>query len=205
MPTRRVKDLLATTAAVSACAALMVPATAAAARGTTTTSNSGCTLPATTQVFSAFGDLGYYYLAPGGSFETLTWSKVGAPKLVVENESYQLAGSRHRYSVQLEDGESVTSPKFCISQDQPFLRFLARAYGFGPMDVRVDVYGSNGLVAETTTTTIGDDEHTEWAPTEPIMLNTSTMGVGQKAYATLTIASEGSWLVDDVFIDPYRR
>ena len=99
-----------------------------------------CTPNATTQVFAAFGDPRYYYLAPGGAFEgSISWRMSGAVSLAAENEPWYLAGTRHQSSARLAAGASITSEKFCVSRDTPYLRFLAKSAGSGQLDVTIRV------------------------------------------------------------------
>jgi hypothetical protein len=182
----------------AALAALALPGGAAAAAPV------GCDLPATTQVFSSFGDTSHYYLSSGGAFEKLTWATTGAAALVAENEPFKLNAATDTRSLGLGAGATARSPKFCVSADLPHLRFVARARGSEPLEARIDTFVSGTLVSSTVTS-IPAAAHTTWTPSQFVSLNTSGMAPGEKATAQVTFTSHGDWLVDDVYIDPYAK
>jgi hypothetical protein len=209
MPRFKMRALLT---ACAAALALAAPTGALAAGG----KGSGpCELPATSKVFSKFGDNNHYYLATGGSFEadldifdvdldeTTAW--VGDWRPVSESEPFRLTGrSADRSSIRLVYGAFATKAHQCVSQDQPHLRLVARAMGDGPLVVRVDTLDLRGEI-RSAVTTIPASEHRDWAPTRFVSLDTSSMQPHESARASITIISQGDWLVDDVFIDPYAR
>ena len=52
---------------------------------------------------------------------------------------------------------------------------------------------------------VSPGDHLAWAPSDLIDLKTDHLEAGEAGYVTVSFRSQGSWLVDDVFIDPYRR
>jgi hypothetical protein len=173
------------------CALVVAPSAASAAE---------CPVPVTTQAFAAFGDPNQYVLAPGGDFETLSWAKVGAVTLSYEDDPYRLAPGA--FAVDLNRaGESVTSASFCVDHTMPHLRFVAR--GAEQLDVTVAVT-YNGST-DTSNGSISPDEHRWWAPSRFIELKTGSIPAGESATARITFRSNGRWLIDNVFLDPYRR
>jgi hypothetical protein len=163
---------------------------------------SACDFPTTTKAFAPFGDTSDYFLAAGGDFESLTWQASGVASLVNENEPFGLApGVR---SLRLEKDASVTSPPICVSRATPHLRFVAKSTGSGQLDVEVRVW-ENGKVTDSSSGSISPSDHRVWAPSRNVDLKTGDWGWGQTATVTVRFKSQGTWQVDNVFIDPYRR
>ena len=164
---------------------------------------SACEFPTTTKAFAPFGDTSDYFLASGGDFETLTWQASYGAGLVDENEPFGLApGVR---SLRLDKDGSVTSPPLCVSRATPHLRFVAdSSRGSGQLDVEVRVW-ENGKVTDSSTGSISPSDHRGWAPSRNVDLKTGDWGWGQTATVTVRFKSQGLWLIDNVFIDPYRR
>jgi hypothetical protein len=173
------------------CALVVAPSAASAAE---------CPVPVTTQAFAAFGDPNQYVLAPGGDFETLSWAKVGAVTLSYEDDPYRLAPGA--FAVDLNRaGEAVVSSSFCVDRTMPHLRFVAK--GAEQLDVTVAVT-YNGST-DTSSGSISPYEHRWWAPSRFIELRTGSIPAGESATARVTFRSNGRWLIDNVFLDPYRR
>jgi hypothetical protein len=168
-----------------------VPATAAA----------NCEYGPLSQPFAQFGDSADYYLAPGGDFESLSWSSWGGASLVYGVNPLSLAGGAR--SLSLDSGEGVRSPLLCVSRDTPHLRFLAKGRE-GQLDVEVRVY-RNGRVTDSSSGSVSTSAHRWWAPSRNVDLKVDSLASGETGAVTVTFRSQGDWLIDDVFIDPYRR
>jgi hypothetical protein len=163
---------------------------------------SACEFPATTKAFAPFGDAGDYFLAPGGDFEALTWQASYGARLVGENEPFGLAPGSH--SVRLDREDYLTSPPVCVSRDTPHLRFVAKRLGSGPLELEVRAW-ENQQVTGSWSVTLAPGEYQRWAPSGNVDLNTSAFLADQTGTVTLRFKSQGTWLIDNVFIDPYRR
>jgi hypothetical protein len=174
---------------IAACAA--VPATAAAS----------CEYGPVSQPFAQFGDSADYYLAPGGDFESLSWSSWGGASVVYGLNPLSLAGGER--SLKLDEGEGVRSPLLCVSRDTPHLRFVAKGRE-GQLDVEVRVY-RNGRVTDSSSGGVSTSAHRWWAPSRNVDLKVDSLAAGETGAVTVTFRSQGDWLIDDVFIDPYRR
>ena len=177
----------------------------------------------THQAFSVFGDSYFYYLAPGGDFEgSLTWSRTGRVSLVHRSglesigllgdltdllgDSSLFEGLLGESSLGMLKDSRVTTPMLCVTSETPHLRFLARAArGSGQLDAEVRVYNSRGRVTDSSSGSISPSDHRLWRPTRFIDLKTDQLDPGETAYVDMRIRSQGNWLIDDVFIDPYRR
>jgi hypothetical protein len=160
---------------------------------------------AVSQAFARWGDRADYFLAPGGDFEgPLSWAGTRTPTIVDGNEPFMLTGFGS-HSLQLGSGDTVTTPKLCVTRALPHLRFLARSYG-GQLDVKVDVYTSTGKVTDSSNGSVSSSDHRSWQPSDPILLKTDKLRTNETGHVTITFkASSGTWLIDDVLIDPYRR
>ena len=188
------------TLAVLAAAAL--PAAAAGAE----TAQPVCEPKISSQVFALFGDTRDYYLAPGGDFEgSVSWAKSGAVSLSAQIDPFALAGLRDAGSAWLQNGGKITSPKLCVTRDEPFMRFVARHAGGGQLDVIVRNFDADGRVSNTSSGSISPSDHWVWAPSRLVDLLTGDLDTGYSGYVDIQFKSQGDWKIDDVFIDPYRR
>jgi hypothetical protein len=194
---RRGRTLLAAVLA-SAAAATLAPSIAAAS----------CASSPTSTPFAQFGDMAQYSLAPGGSFESGTtgWSLYGAA-VANGNESYDVAGT---HSLALQAGGRAVSPWVCIGSEYPTWRFFARrSSGSSTSTLYVGLRWVNvlGLGVESGAGYLQSGE--AWSPSPvmklgnslPLWLPGSTLAV----QLVFQASGGGSWAVDDVYIDPYRR
>ena len=124
-PTSVRRSSLLTVLAVAVVAAAFVSPAAQAA---------SCANRTLTSPFSRFGDSNKYFLAPSGSFESGTagWALSNAA-VSTGNESFYLNATTDKNSLKLTG--SALSPAFCITRDDPLLRFTAKT---------VTTAGSNG-------------------------------------------------------------
>lgn len=168
---------------------------------------SGCESPDSYQAFSRFGDDGWYYLAPGGDFEgPLSWSTSGWVARMPLSDPFNLTGVRGRGSVLLRSGGRMTSPKLCVTSDISHLRFVGGTLpNSDELDVRVRVYAPDGEVSDSASTTVVAGNHLGWRPSPKVGLRTEGLLPGEAGYVDVSFRSEGAWLVDDVFLDPYRK
>jgi hypothetical protein len=159
------------------------------------------------QVFLAdFGDPLHYYLTPGGTFEEGAWD---GGTLVEENEPWFVNSSSDRRSMAVSGGPA-TSPRYCVSPEDPTLRFFARRTAgsqLSMLGITVVVRGSGKqqrIPLVPVVQTSGD-----WSVTAPRLILANLIGLytGEATRIELEFkASPGSaWLVDDVYVDPYRR
>jgi hypothetical protein len=158
----------------------------------------------TTQAFAQFGDYADYFLARGGDFEgSITWARSNTPTLVTTDDPFDLAGGAQ--ALHLGSGDAVTSPKLCVTPEHPHLRFVAKSSGSGQLDVTVRVYNSSGKVTDSSSGSVSPSDHKVWAPSDPVLLKADGLRDGETGHVSITFRSQGSWLIDDVLIDPYRR
>jgi hypothetical protein len=159
------------------------------------------------QVFLAdFGDPLHYYLTPGATFEEGAWD---GGTLVEENEPWFVHSTSDHRSMAVSGGPA-TSPRYCVSPEDPTLRFFARRTAGSPLSVlgitvvvRTSVK-QRRIPLIPVVQTSGD-----WSVTapRPILANLIGLYTGEATRIELEFTpSPGSaWLIDDVYVDPYRR
>ena len=187
------RQRLAKAAGAAVLATLALPGAAQAAE---------CPVQPTTQAFAAYGDTNAYFTAPGGQFESFnSWSLRGTPDLI---GGFNLLGTDlFSKAAGLSNGEGVTSVSLCVDRTMPHLRFAAKHDGGGQLDVTVTTR-YNGS-SDSSGGSISPDDHRGWTPSRFIELKTDKIPYGEQGVATVVFRSQGSWRVDDVAIDPYRR
>ncbi len=171
-------------------------------------SGSDCDPPETTQAFKSFGDSRWYYLAPGGDFEadSRAWSTYGLLGIVSTSHLFDLLLDADNSSVRMLKDSRITSPKLCVTAEQPHMRFMAKAArGSGQLDVKVRLYNSAGNVTDSSSGSISPSDHSSWKPSRDVGMKTDHLDPGETAYVDVRFQSQGDWMIDDVLIDPYRR
>jgi hypothetical protein len=159
------------------------------------------------QPFTQWDDLADYFLAPDGDFTegAMGWELAGA-EVVAENEPWFVHGGETPAAVRMESGASATSPSICVAEDDPTMRFFARSVGdaTGTLDVEVLYTDADGIPQALTIGTITGDSAVEWTPVTslPITANAYEMNV---AFRFTAQGTDSTWLIDDVYIDPYRK
>ncbi len=160
--------------------------------------------------FSQWGDTNSYYLAPGGSFEgtadQVGWTLSGAT-LTPGNEPFYVNDPGDSQSLTIAGGGSATSPYFCVDNTMASLRFFAQqATAGGDLLVQALVQTNNG-VQTVSLADLADGSVPSWAPTQPIVGDTSGLADGQTLQVALQFsvpASSAAWQIDDVYVDPWR-
>jgi len=125
---------------------------------------------------------------------------------VEENEPWNVHGSETAAAVQIESGSSATSPWICVGLDDPTMRFFAHSTGdaAGTLDVEVLYSDGDGNEQALTIGTITGDSAVEWTPVTPLPITANTYEM-TVAFRFTPHGSDSSWLIDDVYIDPYRK
>ncbi|HEV2980527.1 MAG TPA: hypothetical protein VGX51_03770 [Solirubrobacteraceae bacterium] len=185
--------------------------------------SSSCPQAATSLAFSKFGDIASYTLVQGGLFESSApnWSLNNAyivnESPEEESASYEGVGGHydHYYdggyytgrghSLAISSyGEAVSAP-FCVNSEYPSFRFLAHTRGesySGSLEVSLRWTDSHGT-HETSDAVISGNR--TWAIT-PVLQLASKLPAGTTPNVRLVFApASGSWAIDDVYLDPYRR
>ncbi len=114
---------------------------------------STCTAPALTQPFLSFGDLSWYAIAPGESYDDLTgsgWTLAGGARIATTKRYDGTTGD----VLDLPHGATATSPAMCVSSAYPTARTMVRDVS-GSAGVSMSVaYVSSTSTASTSTSTI---------------------------------------------------
>lgn len=182
---------------------------------TTSESRATCVAPLIEQPFLSFDDERDYVLAPGGSFEDSSlagWSLEGGAGVAAGNEPFNVRGLSDSNSLVLPAGASATSATMCVDLHWPTLRFVARQTGEKDAELEVEV-----LYPEA------DEKHATWHGakkfkakrkdgwrlTEDVKLSPDRGGKfagGRPVALRFTNTSDqGSWQIDNVYVDPRCR
>lgn len=190
----------------------VVAATALLALAVFAGSAQACPYYGAEQVFSPWGDVHSYVLAPDGGFEAggAGWSLNGGAKAVNGNESHYLNDAGDSRSLSLPAGSSAWSPPICMSIDTPVLRMFARNTGDSSSRLRVEaIYSLLGAVRTNVVNNV--TAKPSWAPTQElsVVLGLSTI-VGTLIPSSIQVRitpldSKGEWRVDDFYVDPFAR
>lgn len=183
--------------------ALVAPIVSAAqanvANPTSLVNLDACSLSALSRPFAPWLDFAKYELAPGGDFESATWTLTGGASVVAGSEPYAATGTLGSSSLSLPAGSSTQSPLTCVDASHPSIRFFIA--GTGSVAVTV-VDGS--LVIPAGVAVAGGG----WSPTPVMLTSSAVLGAlsGGTAQVSVIVTSlSGSPRIDDVFIDPWAR
>ncbi|MGH3103656.1 MAG: hypothetical protein ACRDN6_06120, partial [Gaiellaceae bacterium] len=168
----------------------------------------------TSKPFLPWNDGANYAYVPNGGFESGAsgWALAGGARVVAGNESFFVHGAGERYSLSLPAGSSATSPPMCVSLFSSKMRFFAANAGSGSSRLRVQVIYNGGVggLLSLVTKTLGLSDFgyvsagAAWQPSESIGMLSGTLPLlTQSVQFRFTPADRsGSWLVDDVYLDP---
>jgi hypothetical protein len=193
-------------AAVAFLGVLVAPGVALASNSILAT----CQTPPVGTPFSQWGDNNDYFLAPGGSFEgtadQVGWTLSNAT-LTSGNEPFLVNDPGDSQSLTIAGGGSATSPYFCVDNTMSSLRFFAQQVSAGAgLRAQALVQSSDGVTTVPLVHLV-DGSSPTWAPTDPIVADSSSLADGQTLMVALQFtvrSSAASWQIDDVYIDPYR-
>jgi hypothetical protein len=197
------KTLVSAVVSAALLAVLVLPAAASAACPTTPVS----------KPFQRFGDYADYSLVQNGHFESGTagWSLNGA-SVAYENESYKVRSASDTKSLRIESHGKAISPTFCVGEEHPHFRFFARrANGtWGVLYAWVRWTDDDGRVREMMSGSPSGDVFRWWTPSNPLVLGSALPLAEHGGTMQVQLVFDpdnwgGDWLIDDVYIDPYRR
>jgi hypothetical protein len=167
----------------------------------------GCPGRVIEQPFTAWDDLADYFLAPDGDFTAGAegWELAGA-QVVPENEPHWVHGGDTPAALELDSGASATTPRICVGQDDPTMRFFARSLGgpTGTLAVEVLYTDADGNDQALTIGSLNADETDEWTPVTPLPITANTYEM-RVAFRFTAQGAGSAWQVDDVYVDPYRK
>jgi hypothetical protein len=200
---------------LSFCAALAIACAAvpAAPASASLIETSACDGAELTQPFQRWGDDALYKLIPGGDAEGSLdgWSLTGGAKRASGSEPFAATGAQGAASFAIPGGGSVTTSATCVNAAYPSFRFFAKSSGglLGLVPtLTVSLIYREGLLGLVEVPVGVMTLPSSWKPS-PVMLTASAVGAavaGGEAPLALRFRSlGGTWTVDDVFVDPYRR
>ena len=194
-------------AAMAASIALLAPAGTASA-GLLSESATDCPSYATSKPFARWLDYFNYSLAPGGSFESASgWTFTGGAKLTTGNEPYNVGGPGTS-SLLLPGGATATSAPMCVGLDKPTVRFFARRPSFAltPLMTVEGVYKDKAGVTRSLPFVGVPLAGGGWSLQLPMVATGAVLELGDQTMMQFRFrAVAGTWQVDDLYVDPWRR
>jgi hypothetical protein len=162
-----------------------------------------------TQPFLPWLDPMQYVVAPDGGLEggAAGWALSGAAGVVPGNETFYVSGSTDDTALSLPAGTSATTPPMCVTLAHPDLRFFVRNTGGLFAAIRVDVLFEDafGNVRSVPFGLVTAGRN--WQPTLPMPFLVNALAAvsdgGSLPIAFRLTAYGGSFVIDDVYVDPY--
>jgi hypothetical protein len=165
------------------------------------------------QPFAPWLDLGHYFLAPGGDFEsTAGWTLGSGAKVVAGNETFLVNNRSDGHSLSLGAAGSARTPAMCVDSDELTMRFFARNTGSVLSTLVLEARVQTTVLGLTTQTTLPvtvvPGLARTWAPSLPVVfslsLNQLLGGVSKIDFTFRTLGPGGAWQIDDVYVDPFK-
>src|ERR1700729_2346616 len=97
--------------------------------GAQASGSGGCGNPSLSQPFAPWWDYSSYELAPGGDFETSTWSLSGGAAIVPGSEPFAATGTLGQSSLSVPAGASAVSPATGVDAAYPTARLFVGGTG----------------------------------------------------------------------------
>jgi hypothetical protein len=194
----------------TAVAAMALLAPAGTAHASLLAKSAGpCPSYAMSPVFARWLDPMQYTLAPGGSFESpVGLSFTGGAKIVAGNESSYLHSTADRNSALIPGGGTVTTGPICVGIDKPTVRFFAKRPSFAllPLMTVEGVYTTNtGATASVPLVSVPLAGNS-WSLQLPAVSASALLELGDTTMMRFRFrAISGTWQIDDVYVDPWRR
>jgi hypothetical protein len=164
-----------------------------------------CTTRTTSKAFAAFGDTNEYFPVTNGTFESGSLSPfavTGGAYIAQENESWRVLGSSHNRSVALPPGATLRAD-FCVQVGEDSFRAFTKSPGAGA-SLKFDITVRTSL-GSSTANSRSSSQSRAWEPTARVPLY-NVYGPDSRQYVTVLVTNNGSgtWLLDDLLIDPWR-
>lgn len=169
-----------------------------------------CNTAASSQVFAPWADPSNYYLAPGGDAESAAgWSLAGGAAVLAGNEPWNVSGAGSS-SLSLPAGASATSDSTCVGLESPTVRFFAKSSSASLSSyLRVEALFEDATAGVGSVTVGTVSASGQWAPSAPMAIVANLLALlpgDQTAVAVrFTPVGGASWMVDDLYVDPYSR
>lgn len=160
---------------------------------------SACNLSPLSQPFARWLDPASYELAPGGDFESSSWTLQNGAARVPGSERFAATGTLGSFSLSLPAGATAQSPATCVDAAYPTVRMFVSGTGLVAVSV---VYGNTVLPAGVAVAAGG------WAPSLVSLTSSALVGLASDGSAQVSLrltTLAGDVRVDDVFVDPWNR
>jgi hypothetical protein len=159
------------------------------------------------QPFAQFGDFHSYYAVPNNGLESGStgWSMGYGASVGYGNEPWFVGGAGTR-SLVLKAGASAYSPPACINLLNPHVRAFAKSSGADDsLRAQVIFYGLLGNTLGVLNAADQDAaDFTDWGPTGEVpSLLAIPLGTAFFRVKFTSLASRGTWQVDDLYVDPW--
>jgi hypothetical protein len=196
----------------AALAAFCLAVVALAVGGPTASAADGCSSD-TTQPFLPWLDPASYVLAPNGGFEdgAESWRVRDGAVPVDGNEPFHVTAAGDSRSLALPAGSSATTGDVCVRLLDPTLRFFVANSGSASSTLKVEVLFTNLLGGSSRSTVATLSGAREWQPTLPLpflanlgALPLLTSGTVSVSFRFSAQGDDGSWRIDDVYVDPFK-
>ena len=186
-------------------------AAAPAQAGLLVQSASPCATPQLSQPFTPWLDYAQYTLAPGGRAESEAgWDLEGGASIVPGNEPWNVMDAADASSLKLTAGSKATTDAMCVGIDHPTLRFFSRSTGTGLLSsLSVNVLLEDHLGLITKLPVAVQLPHSQWSPGSASVILGSLLPLlpGEMTPVAFEFRPNGpgTWYVDDVLVDPFRK
>jgi hypothetical protein len=171
-----------------------------------------CAAQPTSRPFLPWLDIASYQKAPDGGFEAgaTGWGLNGGATTVAGNEPHYVGGRADDTALRIPAGGSATSPVFCVGLEHPTARMFAKRVGGSLLStLRVDVQFEDALGTARSLPIGLVVSGGNWAPTLPMLMVANLLPLLPDQHTPVTLRfvpqGSGSWLVDDVYVDPFKR
>lgn len=171
-----------------------------------------CVEQPTTKAFARFGDEAEYSPAPGGTFEQGNhgWELSKGASIIDGNDGAKVtAGTK---SLKLGSGAVATSPEFCVSEANPYFRFVAKPSFFLSTFQALVIYrDAKGALTQAQFQSSSDIKLFPgiWAPSKisPLAIKIPLLMSGSRTASVQIVIGSlfGGAQIDSVMVDPYRR
>jgi hypothetical protein len=193
------------------CLVVVAPILAAAPAAQASAMHTVCQSGEIEQPFAAWGDANDYFLAYEGDVGYADSWDLGGAQVVGENNPYS-AHPAPSASIQVDGGGYATTANVCVGVDDPTMRFFARDIGAADGVLHVDAIYQDE-VGDERSAEIGQLDSSaggDWSPSPVIDLSAPLADALGGGYSPVRFrfradGDGSSWLVDDVYIDPYGK
>jgi hypothetical protein len=165
------------------------------------------------KVFAPWHDNKPYVLTENGGFEQADtgWTLADGAAVVEGNETFAVGGAADHQSLSLPAGSSAVSPANCVSRHDGTFRAFARTDSTDKKArLKVEVLYLDGKGKKNSRVAGKLRAGEEWQPTKRL-----AVALGRaKGHGKMTVAhvafrftpvGEGTWQLDDVYLDPRAR